>query len=162
TKSDDAAKEKEPDVPDYCLVRFYDVYVRPGDIYEYRVRIRVANPNANDKKKDLLAYEAFGKQRELVGPWSWDDGQPENKRIIVTVAEEAYFYFMDRSPEIVSRSVSATRDTTVVQVHRWVEGIRTQSKDSATAPLPVGDWSVFEFPAHRAEYIGHADQEVEV
>jgi hypothetical protein len=39
------APEKEPVLPDHCLIRVLDASVKPGESYQYRIRVRMANPN---------------------------------------------------------------------------------------------------------------------
>jgi hypothetical protein len=51
-------------VPDYCLVRVIDVTVEPGKVYQYRLRVRMANPNFG--RKDVAAPE-LARDREI-GP----------------------------------------------------------------------------------------------
>src|SRR5262249_33800613 len=49
-------------VPEYCLVRVIDVTVKPGESYQYRLRVRVANPNF---KRDDVAEPKFAEGKEL-------------------------------------------------------------------------------------------------
>jgi hypothetical protein len=57
----DAAKdEKAFRIPDYCLVRFVDVTIQSGLIYQYQFRVRLANPNHG--KKESVAYPELAKK----------------------------------------------------------------------------------------------------
>jgi hypothetical protein len=49
-------------IPDYCLLRVIDVTVQPGKVYQYRLRVRMANPNYG--RKDVAAPE-LARDREL-------------------------------------------------------------------------------------------------
>src|SRR5207244_2008491 len=53
---------KEKELPDHCLVRVVDVDVHPGHTYEYRLKVRMANPNY--KRRDT-ASPAYGTKLEL-------------------------------------------------------------------------------------------------
>ena len=132
---------KESEVPDYCLVRFFDVLVRPGDIYEYQVQIRTANPN--EKKEDLVAYPTLAKPSELVSPWS--------KSIIVPVPPETYVYAMEKG-DVDRSALRPDRETAYVQIQRWTPAFKP---DSSPQPLPVGEWSIADVGVHRGEYVGH-------
>src|SRR5262249_44762812 len=37
------------ELPDHCLLRVVDLTVRPGEAYQYRLRVRMANPNLGRK-----------------------------------------------------------------------------------------------------------------
>src|SRR5438067_13193903 len=63
TEKKDTEAESELLIPEKALVRFMDVTVKPGFAYEYRIKVRMANPNY-DKKN--LAYSRLAKEKEIV------------------------------------------------------------------------------------------------
>ncbi len=66
-KTLDALAQDKGALPTHCLIRVLDVTIKPGTIYEYRMRVRLANPNfgrkdvANpkDAEKEELASERW-------------------------------------------------------------------------------------------------------
>src|SRR5262249_33560162 len=55
--------DEAPSVPEYVLVRFFDFTIKPGETYEYRVQVRMANPNYQ-RTRDV-AYPELAKDPEL-------------------------------------------------------------------------------------------------
>jgi len=159
----DPGKEKE--LPEYCLVRVVDVDVHPGHTYEYRLKVRMANPNY--KRRDT-ASPAYGTKPELeVGDWT------QNK-IVLRVEPELRYYAVNqaeveklgnasaRYSDRYSKDSSLRPDrVTFFQAHRWVEAAR-RAGDRPTDQLPIGEWAVAErFPVYRGEYVGR-NERVEV
>ena len=68
--------KKEVLVPDYCLIRFIDAddKLKPGMTYEYRLQIKVANPNYG-KPKDILAYPSLAEDKDLTSAVVAQGGQ---------------------------------------------------------------------------------------
>ena len=78
-------------VPDHCLVRFIDAdeKLKPGMTYQYRLQIRVVNPNYNRPKEDL-AYPSLAEDKELTSAW-WP--KEDSKEVIqVQMAPEFHYY----------------------------------------------------------------------
>jgi hypothetical protein len=118
-------------IPENCLVRFLDVTVQPGYTYEYRVRIKMANPNYNQPK--LVAYPSLAKDKELLGEWV---SLPP-----VNVPNDVYWYVLDDKPS----------DKVTVQLHRWLDVLKVNQDRK----IAVADWSIVpKYDAHRGEYIG--------
>jgi hypothetical protein len=123
-------------IPEYVLLRFLDVTVRPGYSYEYKVKLRMENPNHLQKSK--VAYRALA-ENELIEAAEFT---PVPK---VTIPYDVSWYVTDEE---------GNRDQSQVQIHHWLEDVVTNAKDGTSQP--VGDWSVLEkLDAHRGEYIGH-------
>jgi hypothetical protein len=131
SESEDSA---DPLLPKDVLVRFYDRDIEPGHGYEYRVKVRMANPNYNMKNK--VAYAALAKEKEIESPdWAL---VPK-----IQVPYEIEWYVMsDRA----GRSLEA-------QFHRWVESVLTDPVNNRSAP--VGEWVIWDkAPVYRGEYLG--------
>ena len=150
-------KEKDPVVAEYGLVRFFDVTVQPGFTYEYRVQIRAANPNYGEKKKDLVAYPTLSSMQELPAQWSYDQGDPDSKRIIASIPPETFFYAMDKdNVDRLARSrYPADKDTAYVQVQSWQQSLKLKDVGDA---IPIGEWSMADIGVRRGEYIGHTEK----
>jgi hypothetical protein len=166
-------------IPEKCLVRFFDPTVLPGRTYEYRIQIRMANPNHEFPKR--AAYPSLTQDEEIVGPWqlvAWKaegaddkdekeakDTKDAKKVSKITVTEELLFYVLDPAADKQAASGKSqvpvtNQDQAVVQIHKWVDEQRTKPNQQAT--VPVGDWSILERRrVHRGEYIGEVS-EVEV
>jgi hypothetical protein len=146
-------------LPDKCLFRFLDVTVQPGRTYEYRLKIRLANPAFG--KEELAVSKETAAVRELQAP-QWTQvtervGDSERPRR-VTVSDELLYYAMD---EKIDRAPAANQERAAVQIHRWLEDVRVNPHDQSSV-VPVGDWTVLERALiHRGEYIG-GQQEVEI
>jgi hypothetical protein len=116
-------------IPDNVLVRFIDTGVEPGATYEYRIKIKMKNPNFKQKN---VAYQSLA-EKESIEAAEWT--------VIpkITIPNQPLWYIAEDK---------ASRDALQVQVHQWV-------KELADSGPPVGDWTILEkAPAYRGEYIG--------
>jgi hypothetical protein len=130
-----AAEGDDLTVPEYALVRFIDATVESGYTYQYRIKIRMANPNFGQHN---LAYPALGKD-EVLAARDFE----QTKRI--TVPSDTDWYVMDEKPN---------KDRLTVQIHRWVDFAYT-SAEEPDSKTTIGDWTIWErADAHRGEYIG--------
>ena len=126
-----ANEEEDPAVPEFALVRLLDVPIQPGFIYEYRVRIKMANPNFKQDK--LVAYQALAKEKEIVGDWV--EVPP------IAVPYDINWYVLDDKPD---------REKAYIQVHRWIDRLDVNRTEFA-----VADWSILpKTPVFRGEYLG--------
>jgi len=164
----DTAKEKE--LPEHCLVRVVDVTVQPGRTYEYRLKVRMANPNY--KRKDT-ASSSYAEIKELTSvDWS-------PTKLVLRVAPELRYYavnqaevepagkkdkdgkamppFKDAFTRFQS-TMTPDRGILFFQAHRWIESL-----PRGREPLSIGEWVVAErFPVYRGEYVGRRVERVEV
>jgi hypothetical protein len=150
-------------IPDHVLVRVVDVTIKPGKCYQYRLKIKMANPNY---QRDDVASPEY-KVKETLESSDWYE-LPQ----IVKEPPEQYYYVVDEAPHGLSRRErmslpqdsaqlrlltashpSPTNEQVALQFHRWVE--TTQQSRKETAQVPVGEWAVADrvFVA-RGEYIG--------
>jgi hypothetical protein len=134
-----AEDEQEVVVPEKSLVRFYDLTVQPGLTYEYRLKVKMANPNLGQTK--TVAYAALAKEKEI---------KAENWTVTpkVTVPHDVSWYATDERPD---------RDKAKVEIHRWVDSLLADPERKESEHV-VADWVVLDkekASAHRGEYLGH-------
>ncbi len=150
--------------PEKILVRFLDVTVQPGYSYEYRIKIRMANPNYDHPERAVS--NRLTKDKEIEGNWipvKWTRNGQEQTRF--HVSDELLYYAMQNEAQGAEggskKPATANKDQAVVQIHRWLENVRTKPGEQSNE-LPVGDWSILkERVVHRGEYVGKwADVEV--
>jgi hypothetical protein len=147
---------------EHVLLRFTDSDVAPGYSYQYRVQVRMRNPNY--KQAGIVSRPDDAKQEILVGPWA-------EIQEIKTIPPETFLYAFD--PEKFLENVQKFADEngkegrlkrlmeyddvrdgkrTVVQVQRWTPQIRIDGSGNKTEP--VGTWVVSEMAVGPGEYIG--------
>jgi hypothetical protein len=145
--------EASIEVPEYCLVRVVDVTVKPGRSYEYRLRVRMANPNY--KRSKDVANPDYAKDEEL--ETKADSDSWSKVPIKVHVDPELDYYAM--RAERVARSAADTtqRDQVIFQAHRWLDQIPQEK--SGRDDLLVGEWAVADrIHVCRGEYIGRKER----
>jgi hypothetical protein len=149
---------QELELPEFCLVRLLDVTVEPGKTYEYRLQVRMANPNFG--RKDVASPE-YLKKKELTGPWS-------EVPIKVHIDPETRYYAMDQAewerllptPNNKYRgphyNENLNRDRQIIlQAHRWLEQVPLAKSN----PMLFGEWTVAErIPVYLGEYIGRKER----
>ncbi len=132
----------------HCLIRVIDVTIKPGTIYEYRMQVRLANPNFG-RKNDVASPE-YAERKELVSEAWYVIPQK------VVVPPEMVYYAVDQK-DVEGKSnykglndrLLLGRDQVAFQIHRWVESI-----DSPVRAF-LGEWAVAErLPVTRGEFIG--------
>jgi len=150
------ATDKPLELPEHCLVRVIDVTVAPGKAYEYRMRVKMANPNL-DRKDVANPRYAFGET--LLSEWS-------TMPIRVRVEPELHYYAVDQKEidrigdprnryEGPYARTEIKPGMVMLQAHRWL----TEAKLNTGTPLIVGEWSVAErFPVFKGEYVGRSER----
>jgi hypothetical protein len=127
-------------LPERCLVRVVDVTVRPGKAYQYRLQVRLANPNHG--RVDVAAAADAAGAELTAGGWFVVPG-------VVAMPPEVHYYAVDEvkwggAPPPIQRDRQ-----TYLQIHRWLETF-TQ----VGARVTVGEWVVAEgVIANRGEYV---------
>ncbi len=151
-------------IPDYILIRLFDVTVEPGKTYEYRMQVRMANPN---RDRTDAASQGFAHLPELPAKDSWYV-LPEK----VQVPLDVNYYAVDQAkidasapkepkdpsqPKEPKAPVQAIKENQIaLQIQKWVETLKTKREEQ-----PIGDWVIAErVVATRGEPI--APQKVEV
>lgn len=145
------------ELPEHCLVRLIDVTVQPGRAYEYRLQLRMANPNYG--RRDV-ASPTYATEKELVSEWS-------KNPIRVRVPLETRYYVVDQKELEAAENprnryegpyarVPINKDRQIVlQIHRWLDTVPNMGR----TPLLVGDWTVAErIPVYRGEYVGRNER----
>jgi hypothetical protein len=142
---------------DHLLLRFIDVDVQPGLTYEYRIRLRMRNPNY--QRPNEVANPADAKVEFLESPWTTLD-RP------ITVPTESFLfagdvaeyrnkideeYGKERNVRELREMLQVREGQAVVELASWMEQVRT---DTGGKREPVGAWVVAEIPTGRAEFIG--------
>jgi hypothetical protein len=149
---------------DNYLLRFIDSDVNPGYTYEYRVRLRMWNPNY--KQPNLVAVKAFAGEDYKILYSKWVQLSEA-----ITVPAESFLYAYDTKAyrdQIAAQYPGEGRDSTaesrylnsllqvkdyqaVVQVASWMERVKA---GEGSKREPIGAWVVAEMPVGRGEYIG--------
>ncbi|OWK36159.1 hypothetical protein [Fimbriiglobus ruber] len=143
------------------LLRFMDLEVTPGLSYQYRIRVKMRNPNFG--LKDKVSRPADANIDILYGPWR---AIPQ----IMTIPTETYLFAYD--PEEYIKNVKILLDghgketsikkymdldevqngkRAVIQVQTWMPQVRLEGSRSGE---PVGTWVVAEMPVAPGEYVG--------
>ncbi len=145
------------EIPEHCLVRIIDVTVKPGTSYEYRLRVRMANPNFG--RRDVASVK-YASKPLLESEWS-------KTTIKVKVDSDLHYFAVDqlevhraerkRSDRYKGPGFAINPDRQVVlQAHRWLESLKVGQN---SGQVNVGEWVVAErFPVYRGEYIGRSER----
>jgi hypothetical protein len=145
----------EDTYPDYCLIRMIDVTIQPGEYYEYRLKVRMANPNFGKKN---VASPAYAESAEPLEAAEWFEvGLKKGEPKVVAAPPEYHLYAVDQedldtqdNKRYTGQNAKVAKERRAVfQIHKWL-------LDTNTRPnVPVGEWSVAErVLVHRGEYIG--------
>ena len=140
-------------IPEYVLVRFLDLTVQPNHSYEYRVRIKMANPNYG--KEHMVVSGKLAKQKELTASeWAGTEGSPSR------VPDSLHYYAVDEKNApgwAVQGDVKPPLNNTPFQIHRWLANLPGDRQ------APIGNWVINERALiHRGEYVGRAEEPVEL
>jgi hypothetical protein len=138
-------------IPEYCMVRVFDLNIEPGRTYQYRVQVRMANPligrtdvaNPDWTKDEELKPEKATEWYEL----------PET----LTAPPEVDYYAVDqkdleRNYKGLNAYVTPSNNETTLQIHRWLDAV--QIKGMGPEPLLIGEWAVADrVIVARGEYV---------
>ncbi len=144
---------------EHCLVRLLDVKIQPGKTYEYRIQVRMANPNYGRPAREI-AWPGLAKEKEIVSEWT----NPKQQPIVVRVPSDVQVYAVDQI-EVDRAERKATRfepgvqnkfplpvgekDRVALQVHNWLHTYNP----NARVGLGVGDYVIAErVVVNRGEY----------
>jgi len=136
-------QDVEPAV--HNLVRFIDVDIQPGETYEYRVQIRMGNPNY--KRTKDVASPSYADGAELVSDWS-------KVPIVLSLPEEQSCYLIDQRKEddktVRGFGNEDSKRQVAMQIHKWF-----LNTGAASQNLSVGDWAIAErVSVFRGEFVG--------
>lgn len=150
-----AITNKVAPLPEHCLLRVLDTNIEPETIYQYRLQVRMANPNFGRDDVD----KETSKRRELLSDWFQVPGAvtvPSD--CICYVVDEKRINKRDKPSEDDPRWEMWERDATpgrevVFQLHRWIEQYSVGNRTD-NALLPVGDWAIADrVVVARGEYV---------
>ncbi len=144
-------------IPEHCLIRLIDLTIEPGKTYQYRIQVRMANPNY---KRPDVANPDWANSPELVSD-KWYE-IPERAK----VPPELRYYAVDQEELDMAEGKKYTgintgyvpfKDRqTVLQIHRWLGAVKIDKL--GREPLMIGEWAVADrVPVYRGEY---ADKKV--
>jgi hypothetical protein len=134
-------------------MRFIDVDLQPGKAYEYRVQIKMTNPNYG--KKEGLAWPALADDKVLKSDWVEVRGKDGNPLRVVVPKVLAHYYAVDQKtldPKYkgMNAQINPRPEQAVFQVHRWYDFFRPAKTD-----YPVGNWLIAErLFGYRGESLG--------
>jgi hypothetical protein len=127
--------------PDDCIIRVMDFTVESGKTYQYRMRVKLRNPNY---MRSDVAQESYAKEEELrPDPESWREIPP------VTSPLEQFMYAA--IPAINEGLLpEADRNKGFLEIHHWVEKTTVGGGD-----VDVGEWVVVaRHKVSRGDFIG--------
>jgi hypothetical protein len=142
-------QQQEVFLPDHVMVRFLDPTVEPGFTYQYRVKVKMANPNF--KRTKDVAFPSLAKPEFLTSKdWA------TSKDLTVSVPADNFYYVVNETStggNYVHEAAPMSRDKMPVQIHRWltVEQIDPNNPDTRST---VGEWSILDRALFsRGEYL---------
>jgi len=122
---------------DYVLVRIFDADIRPGVKYQYRLRVKMENPNF--KKKEQMSRPSDADKEVLEGEWAEMQGT-------IGVPPESYLYVSEPSGD--KKAPQLKEGQALLQVQRWVPQVQFDRNRE-----PFGDWFVADIPVTRGTYV---------
>jgi hypothetical protein len=132
---------------DAWILRFIDVTVEAGHLYQYRVAVKALNPNYQKPAKDLavpaLALKEFLQSEYFEVP----------DTIVVPPEEHLYAAAKDERRNHITEKLPSPGlwDETWVQMQRWYAFIRPEGLPRQE---PFGEWLVTDLKAFRGQYVG--------
>jgi hypothetical protein len=150
--------------PGYAVLRFIDVTIQPGQSYEYRMRVKMANPNYK-KPAAELAFPEVATPTELKSEPVEVKG-PDGKPLRVTCPPDLYYYAVDEQAlkknarDYKGMNAGKSHDSgrqAVIQAQQWMSMYRLPG--GKTEFFPVGDWVIGErMFVWRGEYLGQKER----
>ncbi|QEL16897.1 hypothetical protein [Limnoglobus roseus] len=148
---------KAPVELEHMLIRFMDVDIRPGHTYEYKIRVKMKNPNYGVKN---VSRPSDSEVPVLFGPWV-TLANPDTTPMRVTVPYDVNTYLVDpveyaknlrdkqREPKVQDLLDNQNGKLPVIEVQQWLEQVSIEDKAE-----PIGAWVVGDVPVARGEFIG--------
>ena len=132
--------------PEHCFIRVVDADIQSGLKYEYRMRVKMKNPNLGLTKTEL-SNESDGRIHTLYAPWVAVGTADDAGKVTPAVAEvppEKFYYAGEPAG-----GKGFPEGQALVQFQRWSDQISVD-----TYKEPVGDWIVADVPVARGSYVG--------
>lgn len=143
---------------EHMLIRFMDVAIAPGHAYEYRIRVKMKNPNFGATN---VSRPSDATVETLYGPWV-ALANPDGTPMRVTVPYDMNTYLVDpqqyatdlrakfRDPKVVSLLDNQNGKLPVIEVQQWLGQVTLDDNKAE----PIGAWVVGDIPVARGEFIG--------
>jgi len=140
-----------------ALIRFVDVVDESNTLYQYRVQVRMYNPNYKQSTR-IIAHSGLALEKELTSDWSEPIAIAIPSDVLFSVTnhdEQKPFVNYVKSGKGIDRSAftgGLIGDKKVpFEVHKFVSNVTT----SGTLALDIGDWVVAErLLVARGDHIG--------
>jgi hypothetical protein len=136
-------------IADRALVRFIDLSVEAGQSYQYRIKLKMHNPNY-DRTDDVTIPE-IAKSKFLESDWRVIPN-------IVTVPSVVSYYAVDMKllgDDKHKMDLIPDRNQIAVQIHRWLEKLNLAASSKSHNDVMVGDWAIAErMLVYKGEYLG--------
>jgi hypothetical protein len=132
--------------PEHIFVRVYDTDVRDGLVHEYRLRVKLKNPNFG--KRDQVSKKSDADPEELPAlEEHWYVFQQK-----VTVPQGGYHYVVDPTPpgKAAYPLPLLKEGQAVMQFQRWYEYL---DMSDGKFKEPIGDWVLSELIATRGMFV---------
>lgn len=132
--------------PDHIFVRVCDMDVREGLVHEYRIRVKLKNPNYG--KKELVSKASDADNEEL--PPLDEHWYVFSQKL--SIPQGGYHYVVDptKPDPKASRPLPTPKEgQAVIQFQRWYEYLDVSEK----LREPVGDWVLSELIATRGMFV---------
>jgi hypothetical protein len=139
-------ERQEIDPVTHCLVRVIDVTVKPGHTYQYRMQVRLANPNY--KRDKGLANPQLAREPELTSDrWFVLPDLLAVPELAIYAVDQKVLDGKDEKGRDRYKGLNANvypdRNAAVLQAHRWLESLPLPG-GPARVTVSVGEWSVAE------------------
>src|SRR5262249_52840401 len=105
-------------IPERCLVRVVDVRVEPGRTYEYRLKVRMANPNY---KGEDVAVPVDAVRPELESGWSRPGRVQSPPDLVFSAVDERALDASGRYRGPYWRDHFSRDKYVFLQAHRWLD-----------------------------------------
>ena len=141
---------KGSELPDHILVRIVDNDVLPGSQYQYRIKVRLQNPNWVGVKPDKARYDLV--RRRADADVEIIDGPFVEMKETIRIPVEEYLYAIDPplpDPKDPKNAIQLKSGEALLQIQRWVSVATIGGYRE-----PVGDWIVADLVARRGTYLG--------
>jgi hypothetical protein len=145
TDESDGDPKPSEEIPDHCLIRVVDATVQREKIYQYRIRVRIMNPNRG--RKDLP------RPADAIAPVLLSDWYELRDRVVMPPELKVYVVNKSRLDESKTRN---STDSVILEAHRWAEKLTF-----GCVSKPVGAWVIAErLPVSPGEWIGRSKVDV--
>lgn len=126
-------------LPEVWLLRFFDDTILPGYTYQYRIRLKAANPNYK-LPPNAVASLGLTEKEDLEGEW-FELGQT------LRYPSDDFLYAVEEKL-VPPNPLVAGSDKTQLQIQHWFDYVRVGSDNR-----PLGEWVVAEIDGIRGQFV---------